>query len=60
MGLEIDVDSILTYVQHKCARNSLLNVPTRVPPELLEYTFRWNIIPLQLPLHLSLLVRSRF
>jgi len=32
-------------IQLKRARNSLLNIYTRVPPELLGSIFRWNIIP---------------
>ena len=56
MGTEINIDSILALekqivegvgdiVQLKRARNSLLNVSTRVPLELLGEDFRWNVIP---------------
>jgi len=56
MGPEINIDSILALekrieeglgdvIQLKRARNSLLNISTRVPPELLGQVFRWNAIP---------------
>ena len=56
MGPEINVDSILVLekqisegtgdvIKLKRARNSLLNISTRVPPEILGYIFRWNVIP---------------
>ena len=32
-------------IQLKQARNSLLNVTTLIPPEILGYIFRWNVIP---------------
>ena len=56
MGPEANIDSILALemkieeglgdtIQLKCARNSLLNISTRVPPEILGQVFRWNVIP---------------
>ena len=56
MGPEINIDSILALekqieeglgdvIQLKRARNSLLNISTRVPPELLGQVFRWNATP---------------
>ena len=56
MGPEINIDSILVLekrieeglgdvVQLKRTRNSLLNIYTRVPPELLGEVFRWNVTP---------------
>jgi len=56
MGPEINVDSILALekqieeglgdiIQLKRARNSLLNISTLIPPELLGQVFRWNIVP---------------
>jgi len=56
MGPEINIDSILVLekqieqglgdvIQLKRTRNSLLNISTLVPPELLGQTFRWNVIP---------------
>jgi len=56
MGPEINIDSILALekqieeglgdvTQLKRAQNSLLNITTRVPPELLGQVFRWNTIP---------------
>jgi len=56
MGPEINIDSILALekqieeglgdvIQLKRSRNSLLNISTRVPPELLGQVFRWNAIP---------------
>ena len=56
MGPEVNIDSILALekqideglgdvVQLKRARNSLLNISTLVPPELLGQVFRWNVIP---------------
>ena len=55
-GPEINIDSILALekrieqglgdvVQLKRTRNSLLNISTRVPPELLGQVFRWNVTP---------------
>ena len=55
MGREISFDSIRvleeriqeherTLIQLKRARNSLLNVSTLLPPEVLGNIFRWNII----------------
>lgn len=55
MGPEINVNSILALekqieegvgdVTHlKRARNSLLNVFMRIPPEILEHVFRWSAI----------------
>ena len=32
-------------IQLKRTRNSLLNISTRVPPEILGAVFRWNAIP---------------
>jgi len=32
-------------IQLKRTRNSLLNISTLVPPELLGHAFRWNVIP---------------
>jgi hypothetical protein len=34
-----------TIIQLKRARNSLLNVSTLLPPEVLGSIFRWNVIP---------------
>ena len=56
MGPEINIDSILALekrieegtedvIQLKRARNSLLNVSTRIPPEILGHVFHWNVIP---------------
>ena len=56
MGPEINIVSIRSLEKHlkegmgdmiqlKRARNSLLNITTRVPPEILGYIFRWNVIP---------------
>ena len=56
VGPEINIDSILALgkrveegaenvIQLKRARNSLLNISARVPPEILGYIFRWNVIP---------------
>ena len=56
MGPEINIDSILALekqiqedtgdiIQLKRARNSLLNISARVPPEILGRIFRWNVIP---------------
>ena len=56
MGPEINIDSILALekqvkeglgdiIQLKPARNSLVNISTLMPPELLGQVFRWNIIP---------------
>ena len=56
MGPEINIDSILALEKQieegigdvtrlKRARNSLLNISTRVPPEILGHVFRWNVIP---------------
>ena len=56
MGPEINIDSILALekqieqglgdvIQHKRTRNSLLNISTLMPPELLGHVFRWNVIP---------------
>ena len=56
MGPEINIDSILVLekqiqegtediIQLKRARNSLLNISTRVPPEILGHVFHWNIVP---------------
>jgi hypothetical protein len=56
MGREINFDSIRvleeqireherTLIQLKRARNSLLNVSTLLPPEILGRIFRWNVIP---------------
>jgi len=56
MGPEINIDSILALekqieeglgdvIQLKRARNSLLNISTLMPPELLGQVFRWNVIP---------------
>jgi len=58
MGREINIDSIHDLeeqieegtgdiIQLKRARNSLLNISMRVPPEILGFVFRWNIIPYQ-------------
>ena len=32
-------------IQHKRTQNSLLNVSTLLPPEILGNIFRWNVIP---------------
>ena len=56
MGPEINIDAILALekqleqglgdvIQLKRARNSLLNISVRVPPEVLGQVFRWNVIP---------------
>ena len=56
MGPEINISSILALekqieerlgnvIQLKRTRNSLLNISTRVPPEVLGQVFRWNVIP---------------
>jgi hypothetical protein len=56
MDREINLDSILVLekriqeheraiIRLKRARNSLLNVSTRLPPEVLGSIFRWNVIP---------------
>ena len=56
MGPEANIDSIRTLEQQikegtgdemrlKRARNSLFNISTRVPPEILGLIFRWNVIP---------------
>ena len=56
IGAEINTSSILALeeqikegrgdvIQLKRTRNSLLNIFTRVPPEILGYIFRWNVIP---------------
>jgi len=56
MAPEANIDSILVLekkieeglgdiIQLKRARNSLLNISTRVPPELLGQVFCWNAIP---------------
>jgi len=56
MGREVNFHSIRNLekqieegtgdvIQLRRARNSLLNVSTRVPPEILGSIFRWNVIP---------------
>ena len=56
MGREINLESILvlekqikehenTLIRLKRLRNSLLNVSTLLPPEILGNIFRWNAIP---------------
>jgi len=56
MAPEVNIDSILALekqieeglgdvIQLKRARNSLLNISTLMPPELLGQVFRWNVIP---------------
>ena len=56
MGPEVNIDSILALekqieeglgdvIQLKRARNSLLNIFARLPPELLGKVFHWNTIP---------------
>ena len=56
MGREINIHAIRelekqieeatgNVIQLKRARNSLLNISTRVPPEILGSVFRWNVIP---------------
>jgi len=56
MGHEINIDSIRDLerqieqgtgdiIQLKRARNSLLNISVRVPPEILGFIFRCNVIP---------------
>ena len=56
IGQEANIDSILglekrieegqgDVIQLKRARNSLLNISTLVPPELLGQVFRWNVTP---------------
>jgi len=56
MGPEINIHSIRDLekqieegtgdpIQLKRTRNSLLNISTRVPPEILGAIFRWNVIP---------------
>jgi len=55
MGREINIDLIRALekqidegegdeIKLKRARNSLLNISTRVPPEILGYIFGWNLI----------------
>ena len=55
MGREINIDSIRALekqieegkgdlIKLKRARNSLLNISTRVPPEVLGYIFVWNFV----------------
>ena len=55
MGPEANIDSIRALekeigegkggvIKLKRARNSLLNISTRVPPEILGYIFGWNIV----------------
>jgi len=55
MGREINIDSIRALekqikggegdmIKLKRARNSLLNISTRVPPEILGYIFSWNLV----------------
>lgn len=55
MGREINIDSIRKLeeqieegpgdiIQLKRTRNLLLNISTRVPPEILTSIFRWNVI----------------
>ena len=54
MGPEINIDSILALekqieegaedvIRLKCARNSLLNISARVPPEILGHIFCWSV-----------------
>ena len=56
MGPEINMDSIRDLeeqiegdagdiIQLKRTRNSLFNISTHVPPEILGSVFRWNAIP---------------
>ena len=56
MGPEVNIESILALekrieegtgdiIQLKRARNSLLNISTRVPPEILGHIFCWNVTP---------------
>ena len=56
MGLKINAHSIQVLekrieegtgdvIQLKRTRNSLLNISTRVPPEILGSIFRWNVLP---------------
>jgi len=56
MGREINIDRILylekqieegagDIIKLKRTRNSLLNISTIVPPEILGSIFRWNVIP---------------
>ena len=56
MGPEINIDSILALerqtkegtgdvIHLKRFRNSLLNISTRIPPEILGHIFRWSVIP---------------
>ena len=56
MGPEINIDFIRSLerqleegtgdmIKLKRARNSLLNITTLIPPEILGYIFRWNVIP---------------
>ena len=60
MGPEINIDSILALekqikegagdvIRLKRARNSLLNISTRVPPEILGHIFCWNVNPITDP-----------
>ena len=55
MGREINIDRILALekqieggtgdiIKLKRARNSMLNISTIVPPEILGSIFRWNVI----------------
>ena len=56
MGTEVNIEAILALEKQieegfgdvtrlKRVRNSLLNISTRVPPELLGQVFHWNVIP---------------
>ena len=56
MGPEANIGSIMALekqieeglgdiIQLKRVRNSLLNISTRVPPEILGQVFHWNVIP---------------
>ena len=56
MGREINIHSIRDLekrieegtgdaIQLKRARNSLLNISMRIPPEILGIVFRWNVVP---------------
>ena len=56
MGPEINIDSIRALerqieegtgdiIRLKRTRNSLLNISTRIPPEIIGHIFCWNAIP---------------
>ena len=42
---KIEEDGAEDTLQLKRTRNSLLNISTRTPPEILGYIFRWRVTP---------------